>query len=208
MRARRSRSPIGDAPSRHFRPRGRGLHCHPSIEWLGFGSFSPADPCLGAQAPWWTMIVANGDLTRPVPCAPSGHRVRCVAWFPGFHPGLSTFAPLGHERRRIPSSIHPAPAFAATRRTATARGAAERNPGSPHPMKPRPNGAHGDPARPVPCALSGHRVRCVAWFPGFQPWLSPFAPLGHEHGTPEAPIRPCWSHRFRVGFQGPSVRSG
>ncbi len=40
---------------------------------------------------------AHGDHTNPVPCAPSGHRARCVAWSPGFHPGLSPVAPSGHE---------------------------------------------------------------------------------------------------------------
>jgi hypothetical protein len=59
------------------------------------------------------------------------------------------------------------PPSAATRRTAKAKGGAERNPGSPQPMTPRPNGANGDHTHPVPCALSGHRGRCVAWSPGF-----------------------------------------
>jgi hypothetical protein len=49
---------------------------------------------------------------------------------------------------------------------------------SPQPMTPRPNGANGDPTHPVPCALSGHRGRCVAWSPGFHPGLSPVAPSG------------------------------
>ncbi len=62
-------------------------------------------------------------------------------------------------------------------------GGAERNPGSPHPMTPRPNGANGDQTNPVPCALSGHKVRCVAWSPGFHPGLSPVAPSGHEQGS-------------------------
>jgi hypothetical protein len=61
--------------------------------------------------------------------------------------------------------------------------AAERNPGSPHPTTPRPNGANGDHTHPVPCALSGHKGRCVAWSPGFHPGLSPVAPSGHGHGT-------------------------
>ncbi len=34
-------------------------------------------------------------------------------------------------------------------------GGAERNPGLPHPTTPRPNGANGDHAYPIPCALSG-----------------------------------------------------
>ncbi len=83
--------------------------------------------------------------------------------------------------------MHPAPALAATRRTATARGGAERNPVRPHRTTPRPNGANGDHRHPVPCALSGHGGRGVAWSPGFHPGLSPVAPSGREHGTVLAP---------------------
>jgi hypothetical protein len=52
---------------------------------------------------------ANGDHTHPVPYALSGHRGLCVAWSPGFHPGLSPVAPSGHEHgttkgfHRLPS---------------------------------------------------------------------------------------------------------
>jgi hypothetical protein len=88
----------------------------------------------------------------------------------------------------------------------------------PHPTTLLPGGVHGDPTRSLPCALSGHRGSGVAWFPGFHPGLSPFAPLGHEHDQPEAvhghtpqpgaPIRPCGSRWSRVGFLGSSGRSG
>jgi hypothetical protein len=71
-----------------------------------------------------------------------------------------------------PADMHPAPALAATRRTARAHGEAERNLGLPHPMTPRPNGANGEHTYPVPCALSGHRSRYVAWSPGFHPVLA------------------------------------
>ncbi len=98
--------------------------------------------------------------------------------------------PLGTH----PLDMHPKPAFAATRRTATARGGAERNPGSPHPATPRPNGVNGDHTNPVPCALSGHRARCVAWsFTG--------RPFGARERYPEGGARipvPC-CNPFRVG---------
>jgi hypothetical protein len=109
------------------------------------------NPC--AFAPTGQPTIAQGNALRSG--APSGHRGRCVAWSPGFHPGLSPVAPSGHEGRCVPSDIHPAAAPAATRRTAITQGGAERNPGLPHPTTPRPNGANGDHAHPIPCALSG-----------------------------------------------------
>ena len=108
-----------------------------------------------------------------------------------------------------PPEMHPAPALAATRRTATARGGAERNPGSPHHTTPRPNGANGDQTNPVPCALSGHGRRCMAWSPGFHPGLSPVAPSGQESGDWELPLgrrvrAPGLQRAFLVGrFQMP-----
>ncbi len=100
---------------------------------------------------------ANGDHTHPVPCALSGHRGRCVAWSPGFHPVLAfTGCPFGARGPMRPLGIHPAPAPAATRRTATAQRWSEAEPWvTPTPMTPRPNGANGDHMHPVPCALSG-----------------------------------------------------
>ena len=85
-----------------------------------------------------------------------------------------SYAPL-----QGPPGMPPAPALAATRRTATAQGGAERNLGSSHAMTPRPNGANGERTYPVPCAPSGHGGRCGVWFPGFHPGLSPVAPSGH-----------------------------
>ncbi len=66
---------------------------------------------------------------------------------------------------RIPPDQHPAPALAAKRRTAI-EGWSGAEPWVTPPMAPRLNGANGDPMHPVPCALSGHRQRCVARSPG------------------------------------------
>ena len=46
----------------------------------------------------------NRDYTNPAPCAPSGHRGRCVDWSPGFHPVLAfTCCPFGARARYAPA---------------------------------------------------------------------------------------------------------
>ena len=121
----------------------------PTLEGLqqGVGIFAPPSGC----------VLINTQEPRVGAVAPTrGYRLQRLR---------RTGGRAGQGK--YPPDMHPAPALAATRRTATAQGGAERNLGSSHPMTPRPNGAKGDHSHPVPCALSGHRGRCVAWSPGF-----------------------------------------
>jgi hypothetical protein len=82
--------------------------------------------------------------------------------------------------------MHPAPALAATRRTATALGGAERNPGSRHPMTPRPNGANDDHTQALRVPFQG--TEDVVWR----------GPRGSTPGFHRLPLRGTGT--VRAGF--------
>jgi hypothetical protein len=160
-------------------PPQRGARGKPRVERSG--TLGHHIPRQSAPTGRTVTIREHTPTTAHVPVRP--FRAQRMVWraqSPGFHPGLSPFAPVGARGVSAPLSnvtltadIVPsivsstaAPAPAATRRTGKAQGGAERNPGAPHPSTIRPNGADGgDPSASLPGMASERgALEGLGWF--------------------------------------------
>ncbi len=106
-----------------------------------------------------------------------------MAWPPGFHPGLSTVAPLGNERRRFPTS-QPQSSFGTTPQPFTDKG---------RKIRTRPNGTL--PAAPFFARFRFFRPPQLAAPKPFRPHAT--ALCRKERKKPKDPDRPLFFSLFR-----------
>ncbi len=148
---------------------------------------------------------ADGEQTYPLPCALSGHGKRGVTRYPGFHPGLSPVAPLGHELRRFPTS-QPKSSFGTTPQPFAEKNERSRKTRTP-PKHPPPQRPHffapfrffrpPHLAAPNPLSARGFTGSGMRWTarphgprraPGSPPASTP-RPRPRRSGDPTSPTR-------------------